>query len=97
MSLRHLPYEIVFYVAQQLDLEDVYNLSLTCRQFQYLAKEDNICKAVLEVRFRKLDAHWQIHSYTLVQDSANDVRRSQRRLRLPKQRRRELRSATRLH
>ena len=51
MSLRHLPYEIVFYVAQQLDLEDVYNLSLTCRQFQYLAKEDNICKAVLEVRF----------------------------------------------
>ncbi|KAK3944952.1 hypothetical protein QBC46DRAFT_130805 [Diplogelasinospora grovesii] len=47
MSIAKLPYELVSYVVQHLDLEDVRNLSLTCRRFQYLVHEENIAKAIL--------------------------------------------------
>jgi hypothetical protein len=51
MSIAKLPYELVSYVVQHLDLEDVRNLSLTCRRFQYLVHEENIAKAILNVSF----------------------------------------------
>ncbi|KAK3943432.1 hypothetical protein QBC46DRAFT_338685 [Diplogelasinospora grovesii] len=47
MSIAKLPYELVSYVVQHLNLEDVRNLSLTCRRFQYLVHEENIAKTIL--------------------------------------------------
>ena len=51
MLVRRLPYEIIAYIAQSLDISDVFNLSLTCQHFQYLIHEKNICKTVLEVTY----------------------------------------------
>lgn len=52
MSLLKLPYELVAYVIQHLDLGDVRSLSLSCRKFQFLLYEPNIAKLVLEVGSR---------------------------------------------
>jgi hypothetical protein len=50
MSLVKLPYELVSYVVENLDLEDVRSLSLVCRRFQFLMQEASIAKVILEVR-----------------------------------------------
>lgn len=49
MSLRRLPYEIVLLIVQDLSLEDVFHLSLTCRPLLWLSYEDRTCKSILEV------------------------------------------------
>lgn len=48
MSLSKLPYEIINLIVQELELDDVFHLSLSPR-FSYLIKEDRECKAILEV------------------------------------------------
>jgi hypothetical protein len=48
MSLSKLPYEIIGLIVQELELDDVFHLSLSPR-FGYLIKEDRVCKAILEV------------------------------------------------
>ncbi|KAK5661274.1 hypothetical protein OQA88_11168 [Cercophora sp. LCS_1] len=49
MSLVKLPYELVsFFVIPHLDLADVWALSLTCKQLQFLVHEQNISKQILE-------------------------------------------------
>lgn len=48
MSLSKLPYEIISLIVQELELDDVFHLSLSPR-FSYLIKEDRVCKAILEV------------------------------------------------
>lgn len=50
MSLSKLPYEIISLIVQELDLDDVFHLSLSPR-FSYLIQEDRVCKAILEVLF----------------------------------------------
>ncbi|KLU86406.1 hypothetical protein MAPG_05420 [Magnaporthiopsis poae ATCC 64411] len=50
MSIRRLPWEIVSYVVQDLDLDDFVSLSLSCRHFQSLLRDDNICRRLLESR-----------------------------------------------
>jgi hypothetical protein len=49
MSLLHLPYELVAYVVQDLDLVDICNLSYTCKKFQFLVRDVQITKRLLEV------------------------------------------------
>lgn len=49
MSLSKLPYEIINLIVQELELDDIFHLSLSPR-FSYLAKEDRVCKALLESR-----------------------------------------------
>lgn len=49
MSLVGLPYELVSYVVQHLDLSDIRNLSFSCKTFQFLVREHNITKLLLEV------------------------------------------------
>ncbi|KAK3934400.1 F-box domain-containing protein [Diplogelasinospora grovesii] len=49
MSIAKLPYKLVLYVVQHLNLEDVRNLSLTCRRFQYLVHEENIAMTILNL------------------------------------------------
>lgn len=53
MSLATLPYEVVGIIVQDLDLEDVFHISLSSKRFLYLIRENRVCKAVLEV----LDSH----------------------------------------
>ncbi|KAJ9156142.1 F-box domain-containing protein [Pleurostoma richardsiae] len=48
MSLRKLPFEIMSTIAQHLDPDDIFHLSLSCRQFDYLIHDETICKAALE-------------------------------------------------
>jgi hypothetical protein len=51
MSLATLPYEIIGIIVQDLDLEDVFHISLSSKRFLYLIHEDRVCKTVLEVCF----------------------------------------------
>lgn len=48
MSIRHLAWEIISYIAHDLDVDDLFNLSLSCRQLQRLIYDNNICKTVLQ-------------------------------------------------
>lgn len=48
MSLATLPYEIIGIIVQDLDLEDVFHISLSSKRFLYLIHEDRVCKTVLE-------------------------------------------------
>ncbi|PSR89035.1 hypothetical protein BD289DRAFT_366445 [Coniella lustricola] len=50
MALELLPCEIISIIAQDLQLEDIFNLSLCCRRLQYLTQDDRSCKALLESR-----------------------------------------------
>ncbi|KAK4241652.1 hypothetical protein C8A03DRAFT_41006 [Achaetomium macrosporum] len=50
MSLVKLPYELVSYVVYYLDLTDIFNLSLSCKNFQFLFHEANISKWLLETK-----------------------------------------------
>ncbi|KAK1971703.1 F-box domain-containing protein [Colletotrichum sublineola] len=46
--MQRLPIEIMSYIADSLDLHDIFNLSLTCSQFRYIVENEDICRAVLE-------------------------------------------------
>ncbi|KAK2003202.1 hypothetical protein LX36DRAFT_566584 [Colletotrichum falcatum] len=46
--MQRLPIEIMSYIADSLDLHDIFNLSLTCSQFRYIAYSGDICRAALE-------------------------------------------------
>ncbi|TLS24104.1 hypothetical protein PpBr36_08367 [Pyricularia pennisetigena] len=48
MSIRHLAWEVISYIAHELDVDDLFNLSLSCRHFQCLIRDNNICKRVLQ-------------------------------------------------
>lgn len=50
MALFKLPYELIFYVVQHLDLADIWSLSLSCKSFLFLIYEPSIAKQLLEVR-----------------------------------------------
>ncbi|KAK0745341.1 hypothetical protein B0T21DRAFT_281679 [Apiosordaria backusii] len=50
MSLVKLPYELVSFIVEHLDLLDVGNLSLTCKRLQYLTLEYCIAKRILETK-----------------------------------------------
>lgn len=50
MSLLKLPYELLSSVFEYLSLDDIYNLSFSCKRFQFLLHEPNISKLLLEVR-----------------------------------------------
>ncbi|KAI0474398.1 hypothetical protein F4859DRAFT_483057 [Xylaria cf. heliscus] len=46
-GLQRLPYELVAYVVEYLDIEDVFNWSLCNKYFQYIVREDRFCKRVV--------------------------------------------------
>ncbi|KAK4225024.1 hypothetical protein QBC38DRAFT_280963 [Podospora fimiseda] len=49
-SLKSLPYELVSFVIQDLDILDIRNLSRSCRKFLYLTWEGRIAKQILETK-----------------------------------------------
>ncbi|KAL2023167.1 hypothetical protein VTK56DRAFT_3773 [Thermocarpiscus australiensis] len=50
MSLVTLPYELVLFVIQHLDLADICSLSFSCKKFQFLLHESSIARFVLETK-----------------------------------------------
>ncbi|KAF6818434.1 F-box domain-containing protein [Colletotrichum sojae] len=46
--MQRLPIEIMTYITSSLDLHDIFNLSLTCRQFNYLVANEEICRIALQ-------------------------------------------------
>ncbi|KAH6649739.1 hypothetical protein F5144DRAFT_20435 [Chaetomium tenue] len=50
MSLVQLPYELVAFVVQDLDLADIRNLSYSCKKFRFLVEESQITRQLLQSR-----------------------------------------------
>lgn len=48
-GLQTLPYEMMANVAMSLSIEEVFDLSLCSRHFQYIITEDSFCKAIVLV------------------------------------------------
>jgi hypothetical protein len=48
-SLDQLPFDILFCVAWNLELEDVVHLGQTCRQLKALLDERSLCRRTVEV------------------------------------------------
>ncbi|KAI2640246.1 hypothetical protein GGS21DRAFT_505881 [Xylaria nigripes] len=46
-GIQRLPYELVAYIVQHLDIEDVFHWSLCCKTFQYIIREDRFCRTVV--------------------------------------------------
>ncbi|KAK7969633.1 F-box protein [Apiospora saccharicola] len=49
-GLTKLPYEIMANIAMRLGIEEVFDLSLCCRHFQYLITEDNFAKPIVRTK-----------------------------------------------
>lgn len=49
MPIHDLVWELVSQIAQELDAQDLFNFSLSCRTLQRLIWDDHICAMVLEV------------------------------------------------
>ncbi|KAF2851749.1 hypothetical protein T440DRAFT_393981 [Plenodomus tracheiphilus IPT5] len=60
ISLDRLPYDILFQVASSLPLEEIVNLSQTCRQLSILLDERTLCRRTVEEQ----------HSYTIEAEKA---------------------------
>ncbi|EGO61359.1 hypothetical protein NEUTE1DRAFT_77305 [Neurospora tetrasperma FGSC 2508] len=72
MSLLKLPYEMVSYVLDELDLDDVWQLSLTCRHLRSLVTESNIAKRLLE---SKAPAATETQNARVTKNYAHELRR----------------------
>ncbi|KAK8139782.1 F-box protein [Apiospora sp. TS-2023a] len=65
-GLQKLPYEMMANIAMSLSIEEVFDLSLCSRHFQYIITEDSFCKAIvlakapcsLEVQQAVKDGHY---------------------------------------
>ncbi|KAK8073357.1 hypothetical protein PG994_004256 [Apiospora phragmitis] len=49
-GLTKLPYEMMANIAMRLGIEEVFDLSLCSRHFQYLVTEDNFCKPIIRTK-----------------------------------------------
>lgn len=49
-GLQRLPYEIMANIAGHLDVDEVFDLSRTCRHFQYLVREERFCRAIIAAK-----------------------------------------------
>ncbi len=49
-KLCDLPIEMTASIAKCLDVDDLFNLALTCRYFRDVIRDDNICRRILRVR-----------------------------------------------
>ncbi|KAM0809111.1 hypothetical protein AB5N19_09454 [Seiridium cardinale] len=49
-NIRRLPYEILSIIVKELSLNTIYDLSQSCRHFQYLIRDENLCKMLLKIK-----------------------------------------------
>ncbi|KAG9242663.1 hypothetical protein BJ878DRAFT_425404 [Calycina marina] len=48
-GLSALPNELLFAIVGNVELEDVFNLAQTCRALEFLMREENICKKIMQI------------------------------------------------
>lgn len=48
-GILRLPYEIVSCIIQRLPLRTIFGLAQSCRHFEYLIRDNNLCKMLLKV------------------------------------------------
>jgi hypothetical protein len=53
-SLDQLPFDLLFCIASNLELEDVVHLGQTCRQLKTMLDERTLCRRTVEVSRRRL-------------------------------------------
>ncbi len=59
LSLQRLPYEMMGLIAEYLDIDDIFELSLVNRHFQFLVREEQFCRTILKVGYlRGLLSMW---------------------------------------
>jgi hypothetical protein len=68
-GLKRLPYEILSYIVQELSLDTIFNLALTCHHFQYLVREGALCKMLLRVSSDSANCLSVTDTTTLVESS----------------------------
>lgn len=73
MSLTGLPYEVLSIITEELDLEDIFNLGLTCPRLLYLIQDNRTCRGILEVLL--LPSHHPAPSLFLFASSSRHLRR----------------------
>lgn len=44
-----VPYEVLATIVRNIDFDDVWNLALTCKELEFLIREDSICKSIVQV------------------------------------------------
>jgi hypothetical protein len=49
VSLNHLPFDVLFHIASNLQLDDIVHLGQTCQQLQALLEESTLLRHVVEV------------------------------------------------
>ncbi|KAI1389798.1 uncharacterized protein F4822DRAFT_214184 [Hypoxylon trugodes] len=49
-GLQRLPYEIMAYIVKYLTIDQIFNLSLCSRHFQYLVREESFCRAIMTAK-----------------------------------------------
>ena len=49
ISVDNLPFDILFYITADLDLDDIVHLSQTCRQLRANLSEGTLCRRTVEV------------------------------------------------
>lgn len=49
MHISRLPFEMISMIAQELDVDDIFNFGSTSRLFIYLLRDNAICKHALRV------------------------------------------------
>ncbi|KAI0179107.1 hypothetical protein GGR52DRAFT_534844 [Hypoxylon sp. FL1284] len=49
-GLQRLPYEIMAYIVGYLDIDEIFDLSLSCQHFQYLVREERFCKTIITAK-----------------------------------------------
>ncbi|KAI6082423.1 hypothetical protein F4821DRAFT_214923 [Hypoxylon rubiginosum] len=49
-GLQRLPYEIMAHIVKYLDIDEIFDLSLSCNHFQYLVREESFCKAIVTAK-----------------------------------------------
>ena len=80
-GLQKLPYEIMANVATSLSIEEIFDLSLSCRHFQYLITEDSFAKHIIRVSYSQLAAKTFRAAYFSSRQKHNShLRRSKQKL-----------------
>lgn len=55
ISLHGLPFDVLFYVTSNLELDDIVSLAHTCRPLKTLIQTNIICRTAIEVQNHSLE------------------------------------------
>ena len=74
LGLQGLPYEMMANIVMSLSIEEIFDLSLCCRHFQYLITEDSFCKSIVHVSRPQLTRNIQRADFLCRQKHSSPLR-----------------------